>query len=294
MREISVNGAIKEIFGSGVSIVSKSPVSGGDINSAYCLMLSDGNRVFMKGNARRNADFFRAEKEGLDAIKKTQAIPTPDILSSGIDGDMAFLLLSYAEPGRPAAGMHERFGINLARMHAADTTGMAGEKRFGFTSDNYIGAGFQKNTPKDSFIEFFAECRLRVQFERASEYFDTSEIKDINAFLDRLDKYLIEPDHPSLLHGDLWGGNYITGPDGEAWLIDPAAYVGHFEADLAMTELFGGFRDEFYRAYFEVSPCQPGYGDRRDIYNLYHLLNHLNLFGAGYLSSVKGIVRRYV
>ena len=171
---------------------------------------------------------------------------------------------------------------------------VAGEKRFGFTSDNYIGAGFQKNTPKDSFIEFFAECRLRVQFERASEYFDTSEIKAINAFLDRLDKYLIEPDHPSLLHGDLWGGNYITGPDGEAWLIDPAAYVGHFEADLAMTELFGGFRDEFYRAYFEVSPCQPGYEDRRDIYNLYHLLNHLNLFGAGYLSSVKGIVRRYV
>lgn len=293
MREVTVNEVIKEIFGNDVTILSRTPISGGDINSAYCLTLSEGTRVFMKANDKRNADFFRAEKEGLEAIKKTNAISTPDILGYGVEKNTAFLLLSFVEAKAPSDGVHERFGRNLAKMHACDTGKMAGEKKYGFSNDNYIGAGYQKNTPCDSFIEFFAEYRLRAQFERASAYFDDTEIKIINSFLDRLDKYLIEPEHPSLLHGDLWGGNYIIGPDGEAWLIDPAVYVGHAEADIAMTELFGGFGREFYRAYFEEAPQQPGYVDRRDIYNLYHLTNHLNLFGSGYLSSVKGILKRY-
>ena len=108
-----------------------------------------------------------------------------------------------------------------------------------------------------------------------------------------LDRYLVEPEKPSLVHGDLWSGNFITGSDGQAWLIDPAVYVGHAEADLAMTELFGGFHPRFYAAYREVNPLQPGYEQRRDLYNLYHLLNHLNLFGRGYLSSVLRILSRY-
>ena len=103
----------------------------------------------------------------------------------------------------------------------------------------------------------------------------------------------MEPPRPSLLHGDLWSGNFITGSDGQAWLIDPAVYVGHAEADLAMTELFGGFHPRFYAAYREVNPLQPGYELRRDLYNLYHLLNHLNLFGRGYLLSVLRILNRY-
>lgn len=104
--------------------------------------------------------------------------------------------------------------------------------------------------------------------------------------MERLDDYLTEPVAPSLLHGDLWGGNYIVGDDGQAWLIDPAVYVGHAEADMAMTELFGGFDTDFYRAYYEISPMEPGYRDRRDIYNLYHLLNHLNWATGGSITSI--------
>ena len=117
--------------------------------------------------------------------------------------------------------------------------------------------------------------------------------KRITRLLDRLEDFLVEPAHPFLLHGDLWSGNYITGNDGQAWLIDPAVYVGHAEADLAMTELFGGFAPAFYSAYGQVNPLQPGYEQRRDLYNLYHLLNHLNLFGGGYLSAVLRILNRY-
>ncbi len=111
--------------------------------------------------------------------------------------------------------------------------------------------------------------------------------------LEHTDSILTEPEFPSLLHGDLWAGNVMTGNDGRVWLIDPAAYVGHAEADLAMTELFGGFPQAFYRAYQEALPLQPGYDGRRDFYNLYHLLNHLNLFGVSYLSPVRNVIRKY-
>ena len=118
-------------------------------------------------------------------------------------------------------------------------------------------------------------------------------MKRIGRFLDHIDEILVEPEYPSLLHGDLWAGNVITGNDGRAWLIDPAVYVGHAEADIAMTELFGGFPPAFYDAYQERIPLQPGYERRRDVYNLYHLVNHLNMFGRMYLSEVKRIVGRF-
>ena len=121
-------------------------------------------------------------------------------------------------------------------------------------------------------------------------YFDAVCLKKIDRLLETLDCILVEPDYPSLLHGDLWSGNVIAGNDGKAWLIDPAVYVGHAEADLAMTELFGGFPRIFYDAYNEAVPIQPDYSRRRDLYNLYHLLNHLNLFGQTYLPSVKRII----
>lgn len=145
----------------------------------------------------------------------------------------------------------------------------------------------------DSWVTFFAECRLRPQFEKARRYFDSSTWKKIETFLDNLERYLTEPENPSLLHGDLWGGNYMIDQMGHPWLIDPAAYVGHAEADLAMTELFGGFDRSFYEAYQNTTRLDPGYHDRRDIYNLYHLVKHLNLFGTGYLPSVLAIVKRY-
>ena len=272
----------------GAPLRSTTPVSGGDINDAYKLTLTDGRQVFMKANRSVCLSFFQAEAEGLEAIRATDTIGVPQVIAVGKDQQYgAFLLLEWVEAAPKAHGFWETFGRSLARMHQAPAS------RFGWEKDNYIGASPQINTPHDKWVAFFRDCRLSPQIKRAQRYFDPSMRKRITRLLDHLEDFLVEPAHPSLLHGDLWSGNFITGNDGQAWLIDPAVYVGHAEADLAMTELFGGFAPAFYSAYREVNPLQPGYEQRRDLYNLYHLLNHLNLFGGGYLSAVLRILNRY-
>ena len=302
----SLAGAVADACGA--KIIEKRAVPGGDINRAYVLTLSSGERAFVKENARANRDFFHAEAEGLAAMEQTGAVRTPAVLAAGTDGDRSFLLMTYIPSGQPGPHTMEQLGRDLAAMHAADTAAFlpaAGEAvdakaaqvtaigLYGFKHDNYIGSGFQLNTPKDSWISFFRECRLRPQFARAGGYFDTADKKRIERLLDHLNQYLAEPAHPSLLHGDFWAGNYMVDRDGAPWLIDPAAYVGHAEADIAMTELFGGFDQAFYGAYKEAAGLSADYRDRRDLYNLYHLLNHLNLFGGSYLSSVLAILHRY-
>ena len=272
----------------GTDVLHSIPVSGGDINDAYKLILTDGRQVFMKANRSVGLSFFQAEAEGLEAVRATGTIGTPKVIAVGKDQQYgAFLLLEWVEAAPKVYGFWETFGRNLARMHQAPAS------HFGWEKDNYIGASPQINTQHDSWIAFYRDCRLSPQFKRAQHYFDAAMWKRITRLLDHLNDFLVEPAHPSLLHGDLWSGNFITGNDGQAWLIDPAVYVGHAEADLAMTELFGGFHPDFYSAYREVSPLQPGYEQRRDLYNLYHLLNHLNLFGGGYLSAVLRILNRY-
>ena len=273
---------ISEIHGK--KIHSMFPVSGGDINRAYQLTLTDGTQLFMKRNGH---PFFELEAEGLEAIRNTNTIRVPQVIDVGKDGEY-YLLLEWIEASPRSPDFWETFGHELAAMHRAP-----GFSLFGWKSDNYIGAGKQKNTQNSKWIPFFRDCRLVPQFKSAQHYFDSVDRKHITQLLDHLDEYLSEPQHPSLLHGDLWSGNFITGPDGKAWLIDPAVYVGHAEADLAMTELFGGFNSRFYGAYNEVNRIDKSYHDRRDLYNLYHLLNHLNLFGVGYLSEVKRILMRY-
>ena len=289
----SLSEAISDINCGRAVIDKMRPVSGGDINDACICLLSDGSRLFMKSNSRDNIDFFRKESAGLLAIKQAGTINTPEVLGFGTEGDSSFLLLSCIDSKQPSPSFHENFGRNLALLHSSPADSYVISGKFGFYHDNYIGAGYQINHAKDSWLEFFRECRLKPQFDRAERFFDPPMIKKCASLLDRLDSYLIEPAFPSLLHGDLWSGNYMTGPDGEAWLIDPAVYVGHYEADIAMTELFGGFSDAFYSAYHEVRPEISGYKDRKDLYNLYHLLNHLNLFGGSYFYSVKRTIERY-
>lgn len=285
---------VSEIFGNNVKMLKRTPVSGGDINRAYVLDLSDESKVFVKANRAGNRFFFRAEEEGLDAIRKTETVRVPRVLGRGSNADDSFLVMEYIERGYGDRKTSEELGRGLAMMHMADASELIKGGAFGFAGDNYIGATLQINTPKDRWVDFFAECRLAPQFQRASSYFSTSERKDIDSFLGRLDRFLTEPNKPSLVHGDLWAGNYMIDAEGHPWLIDPATYVGHPEADIAMTELFGGFDSAFYSAYAEVAGIDPDYRDRKDLYNLYHLLNHLNLFGSGYLGSVKSILKRYV
>lgn len=289
-----LNEVLSEIYGNSVTVIKKTPVSGGDINRAYTLLLSDGSRLFMKVNRRENGDFFRAEAEGLEAMKKTGAVNVPEVVARGTDRSESFLLLEHIAEGRRSRKSSEALGRELAEMHMYETSSFTGKGKFGFMHDNYIGAGFQNNTPENTWSDFFINRRLRPQLKKASSYFDKDFRKSIERFLDKADGYLAEPDSPSLLHGDLWAGNYMIDSEGEPWLIDPAVYVGHREADLAMTELFGGFDRSFYDAYKDAAGIDTYYPDRRDIYNLYHLLNHLNLFGSSYLYSVKSVISRYV
>ncbi|MBQ7165411.1 MAG: fructosamine kinase family protein [Treponema sp.] len=292
--------ALTSLFGMSVSVRQADRISGGDINKAYRLTLSTGDRVFMKANEKGNAGFFTAEAAGLTAIAMTDTVRTPRILCTGTDdGEEAgysFLLLGYIESAGKRKDYWETFARELAAMHRADTKELTGGKEFGFFQDNYIGARPQGNTPESSWVSFFREQRLAPQFRAADHYFDSTDRKKITRLLDHLGDFLVEPEAPSLLHGDLWGGNVMCGRDGKAMLIDPACYVGHAEADIAMTELFGGFPRTFYDAYREANPPQGSVADyegRRDLYNLYQLLNHLNLFGSSYLHPVLSIVEEY-
>ncbi len=317
MEALNVNTldeAVSALFGNGLYVVSCRPVYGGDINESYRLSLSDGSAVFMKCNTAKNLSFFEAEAKGLEALRGTKTIGVPRVLGFGTEKgrNRSFLLLEYLEASPRIKGYWEVFGRELALLHRADrqnkddqdlhfartggqdSSEKVGKFRFGFESNNYIGASPQINTPKESWITFFRDCRLRPQIRMAEGYLDARMRRQCTELLDHLDSFLEEPEFPSLIHGDLWSGNAVCGPDGKAWILDPAAYVGHFEAELAMTELFGGFSPAFYGAYCEINPYDQGYRDRRDLYNLYHMLNHLNLFGGSYLSAVRGILNRYV
>ena len=290
--------AIAVLFGGDLRIIGKRPVRGGDINESYCLSLSDGKTIFMKCNTLKNLSFFEAEVKGLEALGKTDTIGVPKVLGYGIDKTqkISFLLMEYLESAPKISGYWEVFGRELAALHQADCFDFAASGShlpYGFKTDNYIGASVQTNTPKESWLAFFRECRLLPQIKMAKRYFDLKMCKQSIKLLDHLDSYLAEPEFPSLLHGDLWSGNAVCGPNGKAWILDPAVYVGHFEAELAMTELFGGFPPSFYKAYNEINQIGSGYHDRKDLHNLYHLLNHLNLFGGSYLDTVRRILNRY-
>ena len=294
----SLAQALVSLYGNSVAIAETDRLSGGDINKAYGLTLNTGAHIFMKANSKANADFFTAEAAGLSAIEATGVIKTPEILCTGTDDGedvgYSFLLLKFIKSAKPRTDYWETFARDLAALHKADTKIFELSGKFGFFQNNFIGARAQNNTPSDSWISFFRDNRLAHQFKDADSYFTAEDRSKITKLLDHLEDFLIEPNQPSLLHGDLWSGNVMCGPEGKAMLIDPAAYIGHAEADLAMTELFGGFPEKFYDAYREANPLEPGYENRRDLYNLYQLLNHLNLFGPTYLGPVLSIVDEYV
>lgn len=293
MRKIysSLDEAVRDIYGMERTVARRRRIAGGDINEACALVLDDGTTLFMKYNSPDAFSNLEAEAIGLEEIASTRTIGTAKLLSLGKNRNCSFLLLEFIAGGPRIEGYWETFANELASMHRSPVS--HAEVGYGFFMDNFIGMRRQINTPHDKWIPFFRDCRLKPQFEAATDYFGQSERRKMEYLLSHLDLYLVEPDRPSLLHGDLWAGNHITGNDGKGWLIDPAAYYGHPEADLAMTELFGGFPDSFYEAYRRYGNQNPEYKDRRDIYNLYQLLNHLNMFGSGYYSAVRSILRRY-
>ncbi|WP_443868648.1 fructosamine kinase family protein [Mitsuokella multacida] len=279
---------LKHLYGPDARIVAQAPVGGGDINEAYHLVLQDGRDLFLKVHANVAADFFTAEASGLAALRQA-GLPVPEVLGCGRN----YLLLSYVKSARKSRDYWQQLGYELAKLHHSDPTAFTCGHRFGFTQDNYAGSTRQHNRPSDSWIDFFRTQRLQPFLKLCWSYFSSDEKHLAEQLLAHLEDRLIEPDFPSLLHGDLWCGNVMTGPAGEPIFIDPSVSVGFREVDIAKTELFGGFTGEFYDAYQEACPLDPGYPERRDLYNLYPLLNHLHLFGNAYHTAVTRILRHY-
>lgn len=264
------------------------PVSGGDISSAY-LLETQHQKLFLKVNSKSFAkSMFLAEQKGLQAIENTKTIAVPQVhLVSELDGK-AFLLMDFIESRRPNAKDYTHFGRDLANLH------LVSNDHFGFSSDNFIGSLPQSNAFHADWAEFYWNERIHPQLEIAkkNKALDDAKIPSKESAL-KIFRQVFGEVKPSLLHGDLWGGNYLISTDGTPYLIDPAVYYGHSMVDVAMSCLFRGFDAEFYDAYHEIISKQSYYQEQIKLYQLYYLLVHLNLFGRSYRSSVVDILERY-
>ena len=266
-------------------------VGGGSINEAWQITNVDA-KFFCKINSNSQyPGLFTKEAEGLAAISKTECIQCPTVISVSAFQDHQLLLLEWIEPGTRHSESWKHFGEQLAKLHAWKGEGIT---QFGFHHDNYMGSLPQSNTFTDEWCTFFREQRLEPQIKLASEQglLSSSHLKQFDNLYQKLPA--IFPDTtPSLVHGDLWSGNYLFGLNGQPVLIDPAVYYGIAAIDLAMTTLFGGFDKEFYEAYHYWSPFPDNHRDQWSVCNLYPLLIHLNLFGQGYLSSIESCLRSF-
>jgi protein-ribulosamine 3-kinase len=261
-------------------------IGGGCINMG--VRLSDGERTFfVKLNSASLLDMFEAEAEGLIALADTHTLRVPKPICNGLCGEQSYLAMEFIEMGQGVREGAEIAGRKLAAMHRIS------QPQFGWHRDNTIGSSPQRNQQTDSWVAFWREQRLGFQLQLAANngYRGNLQRKG-ERLMDRFHDLLTHQPSPSLLHGDLWGGNLAYDRSGQPVIYDPAVYYGDREADLAMTELFGGFGNRFYDAYRESWPLSPGYSTRKILYNLYHILNHLNLFGNGYLGQAEGMIDR--
>lgn len=269
-------------------ILSFKALSGGDINEAYLLETSPKNFFIKINSASKYPKMFSQEAFGLDLLREANGLRIPGFIAEGIFEDTFFLILDYISSVKKNDNFWEAFARGLSTIHKKSSN------NFGLEDENYIGSLKQYNARKSDWVSFFIEERLLRQLKLAHD----SKLADSNVLsaFDRLFGVLneiIPEEVPSLLHGDLWSGNFMVDDLGEACLIDPAVYYGHREMDIAMTKLFGGFSEEFYSHYNNYFPLEKGWENRIEICNLYPLLVHLNLFGSSYLHQIKSILRRF-
>lgn len=274
----------------GERIVGRNSKSGGCINNAEVVSTESGKKYFLKSNFSHPADMFLKEANGLAELTKSSTIRIPNLIGVG----KHFILLENIESSSKIKNFYEDFGRKFADLHKFTND------NFGFFESNYIGSTPQINIASDSeksnWAEFYFNKRILFQFKLAGRNGYSDErlrdgIKKLESIIHKIIGNEIES--PSLLHGDLWSGNYIVDENGKACLIDPAVYYGNREADLAMTKLFSGFSPEFYSSYNEHFPLSDGHEFRENIYKLYHILNHLNLFGTSYYSQAVGLIEFY-
>ncbi|MBD2008688.1 fructosamine kinase family protein [Microcoleus vaginatus ZQ-A3] len=294
---------IAEVTGDKFSIDNRRSVSGGCINQGYYIS-SSARAYFAKLTPASQVAMFEAEALGLQQMRATQTIRVPEPICWGTEGNSAYIVLEWLDLGsRGGDRAWEEMGRQLAAMHKYTPPNLpfarGGKKPnsalvrgcFGWDINNTIGSTIQINNWTANWAEFWAEHRIGYQLKLARDrrgHFPQGE-----RLLEMISQFLAgyEP-QPSLVHGDLWGGNVGVTSAGEPVIFDPAAYFGDREVDIAMTELFGGFPRQFYRGYNQVWPLDAGYEHRKTIYNLYHILNHFNLFGGSYESQANQMINR--
>lgn len=280
-----ISTEIENSTGTACNITGHCTVGGGSISSAYVIE-SSSHKYFVKTNHVARLSMFEAEALGLAEIAGSNTIRVPQPVVCGTTENEAFLVMEHIPFGGGTSGAHSVLGEQLAAMHRYGTD------NFGWNTDNTIGSTKQCNHPDDDWINFWRHQRLGFQLQLASE-------NNYQGFIQEKGELLMEciealftnyKPAPSLLHGDLWSGNYAFSAEAEPVIFDPAVYYGDRETDIAMTELFGGFERAFYAAYNSSWPLDVGYPVRKQLYNLYHVLNHLNLFGGGYLSQAEHLI----
>lgn len=283
-----INAAIERATGSPVRAGAEGSITGGGISRTA--VLGDGKaRYFVKLNdAPASLQMYEAEAAGLRLLAQPGALRVPMPICCGTSGATAYLVLEHIDFARAGKGGEERLGAGLAAIHRMS------RPRFGWERDNTIGSTPQINQPSDDWATFYGEHRLGFQLALAERNGRGGALTQTGYRLLEALPALFADHRPvaSLLHGDLWGGNAAFDAQGAPVIYDPAVYFGDRETDLAMTELFGGFGASFYRAYQAAWPLDPGYELRRDLYQLYHVLNHLNLFGAGYAGHARRLIDR--
>ncbi len=256
------------------------PIGGGCINQTYHIQGRD-RQFFVKLNQAEYRTMFETEAAGLEEIRGSATLRVPQPLCSGSEHSHAWLVLEFID--LQSRGNAAALGIGLARMHRHTA------EKFGWVRDNTIGSTPQKNDTSPDWITFWRRYRLGYQLDLARENGYGGRVQSLGErLMTGLEHFFTESmPFPSLLHGDLWSGNYAFDTSGQPVIFDPAPYYGDREADLAMTELFGGFSPDFYAAYRNTWPLETGYRTRKQLYNLYHILNHLNLFGKQYLRQAE-------
>ncbi|HEX5172381.1 MAG TPA: fructosamine kinase family protein [Cyclobacteriaceae bacterium] len=271
-----------------VTIQNFTAIGGGCINNGGKITTSHGIFFVKWNSAKKFPGMFRVESNGLKLLSSAGAIRVPRVLGPGEHEGHQFIVMELIQAKNRSLNYWDLLGQELATLHKASSP------YFGLDENNYMGSLPQFNEQKISWIEFFSTQRLDVQLKLAinSHAAPISLIEKFHALYEKLPTLLTE-EKPSLVHGDLWSGNLITDENGNPCLIDPAVYYGNREVDLAMTHLFGGFDDEFYQSYQNAFPLPPGLQERIDIYNLYPLLVHVNLFGQSYLHQVLSILKTF-
>ena len=284
-----VTALLKQKIADTLTLKDFSFTGGGCINNGGKLTTSHGTYFLKWNDATKFPEMFKAEARGLKLLAESKSMYIPEVIGASEAGSYQFLVLEFIPESNRTQHYWRNFGIQLATLHR-NTSPL-----FGLDHDNYIGSLPQHNSLHTSWIDFFIHNRLEAQLQLAerSARVDKSLLRNFETLYTKLPD-LLAIEKPALLHGDLWSGNIMVNQHGAPGMIDPAIYFGHREMDIAMTQLFGGFNPEFLQVYHEVFPLAPGVEDRLQLYNLYPLLVHVNLFGGDYLAQVNSILRRFI